>query len=59
MICQICGTEFDRTSNNQKYCPDCGKEMRKAQVKNWRKANVEYRRAYERKYYHEWRKYHD
>lgn len=61
MICQICGCEVQRTSNSQKYCPDCGKEIRKAQVKNWYKANAEYRRKYERRYYHDhkWRKNHD
>lgn len=53
MICQNCGTEFDRTSNSQKYCPDCGKEIRKAQVKNWFKEYAAHRRAYERRYYHD------
>ena len=27
--CQICGAGFVPTSNNQKYCPDCRKQMQK------------------------------
>ena len=28
LFCKLCGTEFEKTSNNQKFCKNCGKLKR-------------------------------
>lgn len=40
-ICEICGEEFKRNSNRQKYCAKCRAMVRKLQVKNYVQIYIE------------------
>ena len=33
MLCKCCGDRFVKTSNNQKYCDKCKREIKESEVK--------------------------
>lgn len=51
--CLICGTEFQRTARNQKYCTAvCGKTAQKQKTHQWRQEHPERFAATRSAYYH-------
>jgi len=41
MICQRCNIEFEKTSNNQKYCSECGAIILKCRIKKYDETHKE------------------
>lgn len=56
LICPICGTEFESTVPNRKYCSkDCAKTAQSIRQKRWIKDNYEHHKSHQREYQRRYR----